>query len=296
MQPLELCRQVGNWTIATGLVYKVLASTIGDTSGLSVTQYRILARLQSFGRVKRLASLSKSTGLHPSTITAMVNELESMGLCRTDWVAVDRRITSVSCTKRSLELTDEINCALAKRVRNLWELYSTDELKLTCYDSLKTAAVHQALTKYELDRENAEKAFVESVFVNHAVERRYLAERSLSVNGFLVLVCLALHEEGLSPADISEMAFLRRNEVSGALKSLVASDLVHKRQSGTDRRFVHVRALPEAHQLVVNDVAPGLHRRLQEITPEESRDKIELYFSIASKVLDMVSERKQSPF
>lgn len=296
MQPLELCRQVGNWTIATGLVYKVLANTIGDVSGLSVTQYRILARLQSFGRVKRLANLSKSTGLHPSTITAMVNELESMGLCCTDWEAADRRITSVSCTKRSVELTNEINEALAKRVRKLWDLYSPDELTLTCYDSLKTAAVRQALTKYELGVENAEKAFVESVFVNHAVERRYLAEQSLSVNGFLVLVCLTLHAEGLSPADISEKAFLRRNEVSGALKSLVASDLVHKRQSGTDRRFVHVRALPEARRLVMDDVVPGLHERLQEITPEESRDKQELYFSIASKVLTMVSDCRRSPF
>ena len=292
----ELCRQVGEWTIATSLVHRALAETIGQASGLSVGQYRILARLQSFGRFDRMTTLSQSTELHPSTITTTVRELESMGLCRTGWRLSDRRSTAISCTKRSEELITEVNEAIAVRVRKVWELYSIDELMLTHYDSIKTAATRKALTKYELTLDSAEKAFAESVFVNHIAERRCLAEWGISINGFLILACLVASEDGLSPATLSDRTFLRRSEISDAFKVLLQNGMIVRRQSNTDRRFAHIRIMPAARRLIVDDVAPALHQRLMSIVPEESRSKAHLYCSIANKVLETMRACKKQPF
>ena len=51
---MTLCLRLNNWVIATTAAHKALAKTIGLAGGISVNQYRILARLQAFERFDQM--------------------------------------------------------------------------------------------------------------------------------------------------------------------------------------------------------------------------------------------------
>lgn len=167
---MTLCLRLNNWVIATTAAHKALAKTIGLAGGISVNQYRILARLQAFERFDQMRSLAKTLSLHPSTVTMTIKELEAMNLVKTQWDKDDRRNTVVLCTERSVQLIKDIDREIVDQVRQIWELYTTDELLLTYYDSLKTAANNRVISKYGLTLDNVERSYAECVFVNHATE------------------------------------------------------------------------------------------------------------------------------
>ena len=134
---MTLCLRLNNWVIATTAAHKALAKTIGLAGGISVNQYRILARLQAFERFDQMRSLAKTLSLHPSTVTMTIKELEAMNLVKTQWDKDDRRNTVVLCTERSVQLIKDIDREIIDQVRQIWELYTTDELLLTYYDSFE---------------------------------------------------------------------------------------------------------------------------------------------------------------
>lgn len=289
-------KQLHDWVIATTAAYKALSRTIGLAGGVSINQYRILARLQAFERFDQLRALAKTLDLHPSTVTLTIKELESMNLVKTDWAQQDRRSTIVLCTDRSAKLIKEIDCDIVACIRQFWTLYDADELLLTYYDSLKTAADKRMLCKYDLSLDNVERAFAEAVFVTYAVECRTLKKNKLSLNCFKVLASLAEAPNGLSPVVIADKTFLRPPEISECLKKLEELEYVNRQKSTSDQRYTYAKITPMARKELEDTIAPALTDALRAIVPEESRDKAYRYYAIAEKITDAMRKTRESVF
>lgn len=289
-------KQLHNWIIATTAAYKALSKTIGLAGGVSINQYRILARLQAFERFDQLRTLAKSLDLHPSTVTLTIKELESMNLVKTDWAQRDRRSTIVLCTDRSLKLIEEIDREIVTCIRQFWALYNADELLLTYYDSLKTAADKKMLCKYDLSLDNVERAFAEAVFVTYAVECRTLKKSKLSLNCFKVLTSLAESPNGLSPVVIANKTFLRPPEISECLKKLEELKYVNRQKSTSDQRYTYAKITPIARKELEDKIIPDLTDALRAIVPEESRDKAYRYYAIAEKITEAMHKTRESVF
>lgn len=293
---MTLCLRLNNWVIATTAAHKALAKTIGLASGISVNQYRILARLQAFERFDQMRSLAKTLSLHPSTVTMTIKELEAMNLVKTQWDKDDRRNTVVLCTERSVQLIKDIDREIVDQVRQIWELYTTDELLLTYYDSLKTAANNRVISKYGLTLDNVERSYAECVFVNHATECRALKKNGVSLNSFKILACLTDAPIGLSPIVIAGKVFLRPPEVSEALKKLEKQGYVERQRSASDQRYTYARITEQALYDLDTFIVPDLLGALTAIIPEESRSKAHQYFDIAEKIVAAMHKTKEPPF
>lgn len=293
---MTLCLRLNNWVIATTAAHKALAKTIGLAGGISVNQYRILARLQAFERFDQMRSLAKTLSLHPSTVTMTIKELEAMNLVKTQWDKDDRRNTVVLCTERSVQLIKDIDREIVDQVRQIWELYTTDELLLTYYDSLKTAANNRVISKYGLTLDNVERSYAECVFVTHATECRALKKNGVSLNSFKILACLTDAPIGLSPIAIAGKVFLRPPEVSEALKKLEKQGYVERQRSASDQRYTYARITEQALYDLDTFIVPDLLGALIAIIPEESRSKAHQYFDIAEKIVAAMHKTKEPPF
>lgn len=293
---MTLCLRLNNWVIATTAAHKALAKTIGLAGGISVNQYRILARLQAFERFDQMRSLAKTLSLHPSTVTMTIKELEAMNLVKTQWDKDDRRNTVVLCTERSVQLIKDIDREIVDQVRQIWELYTTDELLLTYYDSLKTAANNRVISKYGLTLDNVERSYAECVFVNHATGCRALKKNGVSLNSFKILACLTDAPIGLSPIVIAGKVFLRPPEVSEALKKLEKQGYVERQRSASDQRYTYARITEQALYDLDTFIVPDLLGALIAIIPEESRSKAHQYFDIAEKIVAAMHKTKEPPF
>lgn len=289
-------KQLYQWVIATTAAYKVLSKTIGQAGGISTNQYRILARLQAFDRFDQLRELANTLDLHPSTVTMTIKELESMNLVKTDWTKEDRRSTIVLCTNRSRQLIEEIDHEIVKCVHQIWALYSADELLLTYYDSLHTAANRRMLSKYDLSLDKVERAFAESVFVSYTIECRAVKQYHISLSCFKVLASLAEAPQGLSPIALSDECFLRPPEVSECLKKLEQTDYISRQKSQSDQRYTYAKVTEQGIDLLENKISPDLSRSLRALVPEESKEKAYQYYTIAEKIIAAMKKTRDSVF
>ena len=293
---MTLHLRLSNWTIAATAVHKALAKTIGLAGGVSVNQYRILARLQASERFDQMRSLAKTLGMHPSTVTTTVKELESMSLVETRWDEDDRRSTAVLRTDRSDRLVEDIDREIAVLVRRIWKLYATDELLLAHYISSRTAASNRMIGGVGPAAGDMERSYAECVFVHHAAGCRALKKSGISLNGFKILACLADEPIGLSPTVIAGKVLLRPPEVSEALKKLEKQGYVERQRSASDQRYTYARITEQALYDLDTFIVPDLLGALIAIIPEESRSKAHQYFDIAEKIVAAMHKTKEPPF
>lgn len=78
-----------------------------ETSGLSVTQYRLFVHVVTSDGL-RVGELARRIGARPQTTTRLVQRLESRGLVLTERGDADRRVVLVRATRHGLDLWSDI--------------------------------------------------------------------------------------------------------------------------------------------------------------------------------------------
>ncbi len=105
-------------TLALSNQYLMLQVERSGLRGLAPSHGDILVQLFAFDQMS-MSELSQRISRDPSTVTALVKKLVTMGLARTGKSLQDRRSTVVSLTERGRTLRDDFE-GISARLESLW--------------------------------------------------------------------------------------------------------------------------------------------------------------------------------
>lgn len=135
---MEAGREQSNATV-------MFHSAVATRLGLGATDEKILDLLEREGPLTA-GQLVERTRLAPSSITAAVDRLERNSFVRRGTYAQDRRRVTVELRAERLSETQELFADLARRLEELYDGYSDDELAVVLRYLREIAIVQTAAT------------------------------------------------------------------------------------------------------------------------------------------------------
>lgn len=273
-----------NWITVTILLARMAGDIVAEKGGISLTQYRVLARLQANGGTLTAKELGENLNLSPATITGSVSSLHEKSAVNRRDDPSDLRIVHVDITEIGYSLLKMIDPEIASLAHDFWSVYSQEELDMTRRDSENTV-LKRRLDHMVDGKMSTENAYVDSALITLGALNRHMRKENISLNEYRVLHLLSRTPEGLRPKDICRELFLRSNEVTVAAGKLAKHGRIERVRIPGDRRAAKLRIL-DAGYAKLEHMTPGIVETLRRDITDLSENAFEVYDSIAGKILD----------
>ncbi|SFW55388.1 MarR family winged helix-turn-helix transcriptional regulator [Amycolatopsis australiensis] len=122
-------------------------TAISQTRGLSAVESKVLDYVARFGP-QTPKDLARHSGLAPASVTAMIDRLERKGIVNREPHPEDRRRVLIALDKEALASGVHLWDHLVKRMHELCERYSDDELRTVIgFIEAAAALTHESTAK-----------------------------------------------------------------------------------------------------------------------------------------------------
>lgn len=258
--------QMSDYLSMIALLTKATADTLGDSTGMTVLQYRI-ASIAAQGGPVGVSGLSKRLGTRASTISAATSTLCDDGILERTESADDMRMVQLHLTKRG-----KVELARADRaVRAVAEDYasylSDAQLDAVSSGSALVVASHPGQS-FSAGRADPAVVLADAVFVTREMLGRKMRELGLVPRDYRVLLAAKTLQGRCTSSDVAEYLFLSPADITSCLKNLDVRGYITRMRVEGNRRMRNI-GITEAGARALEDLTPRVFDALYEAGPND---------------------------
>ncbi len=225
-----------HWLTNVVEINRRIKDTLEKTSGISVTQYRVLLELYANRGQLACGTLATLLFLSPAAVTRAVDDLCRNGLVTRVVMETNRRVVLVDSTPAGARLLHEADEALVAMLRrDAWSDLTPEELHALI--SSCSAAVGPFVGHTLLHGDvPLEPCYITCAIIQQRCYDSLLAEYGLTINEFRMGILLLESASGLRSSDLADALLLNRSTASRAVKALKEKGLLEGETSKHDGR------------------------------------------------------------
>ncbi len=232
--------------LAFEMTHRALKEGLAQASDLSVTQYRMLVKLQATSpEPLSQTELGRILGLKANVVTQAINGLEPKGLAVREINAEDSRSRLITITDAGVAHIDHVNEAL---VSQLYALFPTED---TAYRSILEASIaagalidpplsHDSVIRYP-----ASRALVSLELIRQATEQGLKEACGASYTECRIMQRLGELGKPQRIVDLSGQLDISAVNIARTADKLAARGWIRRMRSSADRKAVYLALTPE---------------------------------------------------
>ncbi len=280
--------------IAASFCYRVLKSSIVQTSALSISQYCVLLELQDAAvnsHPANIGQLASRLSLTPSAISIALRDLEDSRLASCLGSRDDNRKVDISITAKGDSEVKRIEAGISEAIAYMCAGLTFSQRQLILNAVLKTMSEQKRL-RIESGRLRNETAFTETVIVCFNAFKEAARLHRISINETIALAWLCDQQKPRPISELSHAILQKLNYVVQVNNKLVSRSLVRRELSSSDRR-ISMLSITNAGKQRFNHVQKDLDKVMHDFFSKCTQEEWECFKKSADAIVAEDAKRNR---